>query len=457
MSRSVSTNNPASGQPIATYELQTEEQAKRVVDNSKRVFQNEWSKLKVSQRAEYFRSLAKVLRSGKSEYARTMTEEMGKPITQSISEVEKCAWSAEIFSDNAEGWLSDETVETDAKRSRVSFEPLGVILSIMPWNFPFSQVFRFSIPAILAGNTTVLKHSQVCTGSALNIQEIFNKAGFPDGVFSNLIIDHQVVSDLVGYDGISGVSLTGSVGVGERIGELAGRNMKKCVLELGGSDAFIVLEDADVTAASKGAADSRLLNSGQSCINAKRFIVVSSVVAEFKDKFVQEFQKRRVGDPTDPRTEVGPLATSNQVDIIENQVKEAISKSAQIEIGGRRREGPGSYFLPTIVSKVDPEMRIMKEEVFGPVAPVYVVDNAAQAVSVANNSEFGLGASLWTANNDKAFEIARSLECGMVTINAPVRSDPRMPFGGVKKSGIGRETSKYGMREFVNIKSIRAY
>jgi len=256
---------------------------------------------------------------------------------------------------------------------------------------------------------------------------------------------------------VQGVSLTGSVEVGMKIAELAGRNLKKSVLELGGSDAFIVLEDGDIDAAARGAVDARLLNSGQSCINGKRFIVVKSVAKEFTEKYVQEMGKKRVGDPLDPKTDVGPLATSSQVDALDEQVRDAISKGGIVEIGGKRLEGVGSYYPPTIISNANLGMRIMREEVFGPVAPVHIVENKDSAILVANGSEFGLGASLWTRDIIKSREIAKALECGMVTINSPVRSDPRMPFGGIKKSGIGRETSKFGMREFVNVKSIRVY
>ncbi|MGI0092315.1 MAG: NAD-dependent succinate-semialdehyde dehydrogenase [Nitrososphaerales archaeon] len=457
MSIQFDTVNPATGERIATYEFISAEEARRVVDRSHEVFKKDWSKLSLPQRGEYFRSLAKILRAGKTEYAKTMTAEMGKPITQALSEVEKCAGSAELFADKAGEWLADEKIETDAKTSLVTFEPLGVILSIMPWNFPFSQVFRFSIPAIIAGNTTVLKHSQICTGSALAVQDIFEKAGFPKGVFNTLLIGHATVANLIEYNLVRAVSLTGSVEVGERIAELAGRNMKKSVFELGGSDAFIVLGDADIVSAAKGATDARLLNSGQSCINGKRFIVVKSVARDFTEKYVQEMEKKRVGDPRDPKTEVGPLATSSQVVALDAQVKDAVSKGGKIETGGRRLEGKGSYYLPTILSNVNLSMQVMHEEVFGPVAPVFVVESEEEAISVANDSDFGLGASLWTLDYKRAATLARSLECGMVTINAPVRSDPRMPFGGIKKSGIGRETSKFGMREFVNVKSIRAY
>lgn len=451
------TTNPATGEKLARYELQSIEQARIVVDHSRLVFKEEWSALPIARRAEYFRALAKTMRSGKMEYASQMTVEMGKPITQAVSEVEKCAQNAEVFADKAEEWLADEQVETEAKRSYVSFEPLGVILSIMPWNFPFSQVFRFSIPSIMAGNTTVLKHSQICTGSALNVQKIFEESGFPKGVFNTLVIDHSTVASLIEYEGVSGISLTGSVEVGQKIASLAGKSMKKCVLELGGSDAFIVLSDADLALAAKGATDSRLLNSGQSCINGKRFIIVKDVAKEFTERFVSEFEKRRVGDPLKQDTDVGPLATSSQVSALEVQVNDALSKNGKVETGARKLDSPGSYYLPTIISNAKSDMKVMYEEVFGPVAPVYVVESEQEAIKVANNSQFGLGTSIYTQDRARGLQLAKSVEAGMVTINAPVRSDPKMPFGGIKKSGLGRESSKYGIREFVNIKSVRAY
>ncbi|MHB8566389.1 MAG: NAD-dependent succinate-semialdehyde dehydrogenase [Nitrososphaerales archaeon] len=457
MPKYIETTNPATGEKLESYELQSVEQARSVVDLARRTFKEEWRTLPISKRADHFRSLVKVLRSAKTTYATQMTLEMGKPISQATSEVEKCAQSAEVFADKAEEWLADEKVETDAKTSFVAFEPLGVIFSIMPWNFPFSQVFRFSIPSIIAGNTTVLKHSQVCTGSALTIQQIFEQSGFPRGVFNTLVIDHETVSSLIDYEGISGISLTGSVEVGQRIASVAGRNMKKCVLELGGSDAFIVLDDADIPLAAKGAADSRLLNSGQSCINGKRFIVVKEVAKEFTERFVGEFERKRIGDPLKEDTDIGPLATTNQVDILEEQVGDAVLKHGRIETGGRRLDSPGSFYLPTIVSNASEEMKVMIEEVFGPVAPIYVAENERDAITIGNSSEFGLGTSLYTRDHSRALRLAKSIDAGMVTINAPVRSDPRMPFGGIKKSGIGRESSKYGLREFVNIKSVRAY
>jgi acyl-CoA reductase-like NAD-dependent aldehyde dehydrogenase len=454
---SFNTINPATGETLASYEFQTLDQARQAVERSSEVFKNQWSQLPIVARAGYFRSLASVLKNGKSEYARTISLEMGKPITQAYSEVEKCAWTAELFADKSEEWLADEKIETDARASYVSFEPLGVILSIMPWNFPFSQVFRFAIPALMAGNTTVLKHSRVCTGSALAIQQIFEKAGFPKGVFNTLLIGHDTVEALMADELVKGVSLTGSVEVGLAISEIAGRNMKKAVLELGGSDAFIVLDDADIMAAAKGAADARLLNSGQSCINGKRFIVQKAVARAFTEGFVEEMRKRKLGDPLDERTDIGPLATANQVDTLREQVHDAVSKAGRIEIEEEKIEGNGSYFSPTVISNARPSMRIMQEEVFGPVAPVCVVESEKEAIAVANNTEFGLGASLWTRDMEKAVRLTRTIEAGLIAINAPVRSDPRMPFGGTKKSGIGRETGRIGLREFVNAKSTKIY
>lgn len=440
------------------YDLANLGQSREVVRESHRVFKDTWSKLSIPERAEYFRSLAKVLKHGKEEYARIMTLEMGKPISQSYSEVEKCAWSAEMFADKAESWLSSDKVETDAKSGFVSYEPLGVLLSIMPWNFPFSQVFRFAIPALLAGNTTVLKHSRVCAGCALAIQGVFEKAGFPKWVFNTLLIDHEVSASLIlDEDLVRGVSITGSVEAGLRISALAGRAMKKSVLELGGSDAFIVLDDADITAAAKGAADARLLNSGQSCINGKRFLALRSVAKEFTEAFTAEVGKRVVGDPLNEKTSIGPLATADQVRVLNEQVDDALRKGGKVENRAKEANGRGSFFSPTVLSNASLGMRIMQEEVFGPVAPVYVVEDEAEAVSVANGSRFGLGASIWSRGIEKALRLGSMIEVGLLSINAPVRSDPRMPFGGTKMSGLGRETGEVGMKEFVNVKSVKVY
>lgn len=382
---------------------------------------------------------------------------MGKPISQSEAEIEKCAWTAEVYAENGPSWLADEAGKTDAKLSYVTFEPLGVILSIMPWNFPFWQAFRFGIPAILAGNVSILRHSNVCPGSALAIEGSFRDAGFPEDAFGAVITDHETVAGLIQSDFVQGVSLTGSVKAGQEVGELAAKSLKKFVLELGGSDPFIVLDDADVERAARTGVEARLISSGQSCIAAKRFVVVRSIASQFIEEFVTQMEGKKTGDPMDPRTNVGPLVNKEQVRILDEQVKDAVSKGAKVELGGRPREGPGAFYEPTVLSNVDSGMRVMKEEVFGPVAPIIVVSNEREALEIANASEFGLGASIWTSDSVRAKNLASKIQSGVVFVNALVKSDPRMPFGGIKKSGIGRELSKYGLREFVNVKSINMY
>ena len=339
----------------------------------------------------------------------------------------------------------------------VVFEPLGAILSIMPWNFPFWQAFRFGIPTLIAGNVSILKHSNVVPQCALAIEEAFNKAGFPQNVFKTIITEHESVAELVKSDLIRGVSLTGSTSAGARIAELAGRNLKKVVLELGGSDPFIVLNDADVEFAAKNAVSGRNVNSGQSCIAAKRFIVMRDVFEEFSKKFAEATNALIVGDPMDMKTDVGPLVNKDGLTQIESQVQDAVIKGAIILTGGKKLERKGYFYKPTVLSNIKINMKVVTEEVFGPVAPIIVVNDEEEAIKIANNSEFGLGASVWTKDENKGLEIAKKLEAGDIFINSVVKSDPRMPFGGIKKSGIGRELSKYGLKEFVNIKGINVY
>ena len=454
--RTIQTVNPATGEKTASYELYSEEKTLAIAKKAREVFATKWRHFPIAEREQYLKYLAGRLRSKKSELAKIMTVEMGKPIVQAEAEVEKCAWAAEHYAENADKWLADEFVPTDAKLSYVSFEPLGVVLSIMPWNFPFWQALRFAIPTLVAGNTTILRHSNVCPGSALAIEQVFKDAGFPDGVFSTVITDHATVGRLIESDHVAGVTLTGSTEAGRKIGEQAASNFKKFVLELGGSDPFVVLDDADISQAATVGANARLQNNGQSCICAKRFIVTKSVANEFMEKFVKEFEKKKLGDPMDRSIDVGPLVNIEAVQSIEDQVKDAISKGAENRFGGSTRT-PGSFFEPTVLSKVDKKMKVMYEEVFGPVAPIYVVENELEAIKTANESEFGLGASLWTSNFDRAKRLAKEIQSGMVFVNSLTKSDPRMPFGGVKKSGIGRELSKYGLKEFVNVKSINIY
>jgi acyl-CoA reductase-like NAD-dependent aldehyde dehydrogenase len=393
------------------------------------------------------------MRKNREEYARLVTEEMGKPIRQSLAEIEKCAWVCDYYAEHAEVFLRDEPIPTEFRKSFVSFEPLGVIACIMPWNFPFWQVMRFAVPALTAGNVGVLKHSSVCLGSALKLEQAFIDAGFPESVFQSVIGDYRA-GEALAQANINAISVTGSVNTGRRVAELASRDLKKFVLELGGSDPFIVLEDAELNLTAHMATQSRLLNTGQSCIAAKRFIVVKEVAEKFARLFVENTMSEVIGDPLDPKTTVGPLVRDSQRQALARQVDDARSKGGRILVGGQPVNRDGFFYEPTIISNVNHEMELVKEEVFGPAAPIIVVNNEEEAIREANNSEFGLGASIWTSNIERGIRLARQIESGIVSVNEMVRSDPRLPFGGIKKSGIGRELSEFGIKEFVNIKSI---
>ena len=414
----------------------------------------QWSAVEVDDRAAMMRKLAAVLRQKSRDYGRIMTLEMGKPIRQAVAEVEKCAFAADVYAESAKRWLADEIVDAGFRKSFVTPQPLGVILSIMPWNFPFWQAMRFGIPALTAGNVSILRHSNVCPMSSLAIEESFRLAGFPDGVFSSIITDHDEVKRLVRSRYISGVSLTGSVEAGRSVAALAGKNIKKFVLELGGSDAFIVLDDADPQTAGQKAAEGRMINSGQSCIAAKRFIVARQIADEFTKAFVASTERLKVGDPLEESTDIGPMASRQQVETLDAQVKESISQGAKIETGGHRLEGRGYFYQPTVVTAVRGSMPLLKQEVFGPVGPVVVARNDDDALRIANSSQFGLGASVWTSDPEKGERMARRIEAGLVYVNGIVASDPRFPFGGIKQSGIGRELSRHGLLEFTNIKSV---
>ncbi|HEV8388032.1 MAG TPA: NAD-dependent succinate-semialdehyde dehydrogenase [Nitrososphaera sp.] len=448
----IETINPATGKVIATYDNETPDQVSKRVKAGREAFAS-WKKRDLSERTELMRRLGRVMRKNREEYARVVTEEMGKPIRQSLAEVEKCAWVCDYYADHAEVFLRDELIPTEFRKSFVSFEPLGVVASIMPWNFPFWQVMRFAVPALTAGNVGVLKHSSVCLGSALKLEQAFLDAGFPDNVFQAVIGDYRVGEALVQAD-IDAVSVTGSVNTGKRVAELASQDLKKFVLELGGSDPFIVLEDADLHQTAYMATQSRLLNTGQSCIAAKRFIVVKDVVDKFTKLFVENTQAEVVGDPLDAKTTVGPLVRESQRRALAKQVDDAKHKGGRILTGGNFVDRDGFFYAPTIISDVNHEMDVVREEVFGPAAPIIVVENEQQAIMEANNSEFGLGASIWTNNIERGIKLARQVESGIVSVNEMVRSDPRLPFGGIKKSGVGRELSEFGIKEFVNIKSI---
>lgn len=448
--------NPSTGEINREFELYSQEMINEAVRKSRNAF-SEWKNLDISERAEYLTNAANVLRRRKKELGEIITSEMGKPIKESIPEIEKCSWALEYFAENTERFLEPEIVETDAQKAHVSFEPRGTILCIMPWNFPFWQALRFASPALSGGNVVLLKHSSYVPLCALELEKVFSEAGFPEGVFQTLLIDGSTASSLIKRNEIDAVSLTGSVSAGRKVAEVCGQNMKKFVLELGGSDPFIVLADADIEKAAKIAVASRFLDAGQSCIAAKRFIVEESIAEDFTSKFVEHASNLKVGDPMDPDTDIGPLVREEQIELLEEQVKDALSKGAKALLEGGRLQKNGFFYSPIVLSNVTQEMKVLKEETFGPVAPVIPVKDESSAIKVANDSELGLGASIWSEDRDKALRLAKEIEAGVVVVNSLVKSDPRLPFGGVKKSGIGRELSKFGLYEFMNIKSVSVY
>lgn len=452
----ITTRNPATGEDLRTYDVMDRAEVLAILARTDGAFRS-WRHMAAAERAARLPALAEILRAGADRYARLMVTEMGKPLTEALAEVEKCAWLCEFYAEHAPGWLADEEVVADGLAHRVVYQPLGVVLSIMPWNYPFWQALRFGVPTLAAGNASLLKHASNVTGCGLAIAEAFAEAGFPEDLFRTVVADHATVAELVARDEVRGVSLTGSTEVGERIAELAGRNLKKVVLELGGSDPFIVLEDADLEAAARGAVTGRMLCTGQSCIASKRFIVVRRVAAEFSARFAELMGELRMGDPLDPATQVGSVVNEQELAALEEQLAEATVRGARVLTGGRRQPGVGCFFPPTVVVDVTPDMRLAREEVFGPIAPVLVVEDEEAAVALANDSEFGLGGSVWTRDLARGEGVARRLESGTVFVNSFTKSDPRMPFGGVKKSGLGRELGRFGLREFVNIKGVNIY
>lgn len=412
-----------------------------------------WGSLSVKERTAYISRVAEILRQNRQTYAGIITKEMGKPVRQSLAEIEKCAWLCDYYAENAAGFLEDELVETEAEKSYVTFEPLGVILGIMPWNFPFWQTFRFAVPTLIAGNVCLLKHASNVPRSALEIEKVFTGAGLPQDVFKSLLIDSRTAMEIIDEDLVDGVSLTGSVRAGSEIGELAGRTIKPCVLELGGSDPFIVLEDADIDRAAEVGVRARFINTGQSCIAAKRFIVVEDVVVDFIEAFELHMQELKVGDPMDEETDIGPVAKKEFIDSLERVLKDAKKKGAEPRVYGEEHK-KGFFFRPTIVPAASTDMKVLNMEVFGPIAPVVMAKDEDEAVKIANSTDFGLGAEIWSADLKRAEHLAKRIKSGFVTINGRVKSDPRLPFGGVKKSGIGRELSHYGLKAFVNIKTV---
>jgi acyl-CoA reductase-like NAD-dependent aldehyde dehydrogenase len=450
----IETVNPATEEIIQEYEIITKEQIDDRVKKAQNTFQD-WKK-DASKRTDLLHDFANELRKDKENLAMTATNEMGKAIKEARSEVEKCAWVIEYYADNGQILSTDEVVNTDARKTVIKFQPVGVIGSIMPWNFPYWQALRFAAPSLMVGNTIVLKPASATMQCGIEIEKAFNKAGFPDGVFQTLVGDSTIAESLIDSD-INAVTFTGSIPEGAKVAQRATSQLKKTVLELGGSDPFIVCEDADVEKASSGAVKGRFINCGQSCIASKRFIVVKKVANEFIEKFVQKAERLKVGDPLSDDTDVGPLVNASGLKKIDSLVKESVKEGAEVLTGGEQLGKKGYFYRPTVLKNVNPKMSIAQEEVFGPVAPIIVAGDEVEAIELANDSEYGLGASIWTQDLDKAERLSSSVESGIVSVNNVVASDPRVPFGGVKKSGFGRELSRYGMLEFVNIKSVRLY
>lgn len=447
------TRNPATGRLLQTYTQHSDTMVLSVLEHA-HAAHLAWRQTSVVERTTLLLGLAAVLRDRVESCARLMTEETGKTIRAARAEIEKCAWACEIYAHNAIDWLADEEITADGLKHRVVIEPLGVILGIMPWNFPFWQVFRFLIPALLTGNSALLKHAANVSGSALKIQEVVSDAGFPEGLFTVILASHATVERVIAHPLCQGVSLTGSTEAGKAIAAIAGQHLKKTVLELGGSDPFIVLTDADVPAAARAAVIGRFQNNGQSCIAVKRLIVLDEVAPRFIRTLQAEVGKLVVGDPQEEATDIGPLINVRAAEMMELFVQDAITRGATVLTGGTRRD---AYFEPTILTDVRPEMRVMAEEVFGPVLPVIIVQTADEAIALANKTRFGLGASLWTQDLVEGERLARQLAVGAVFINSITKSDPRVPFGGIRESGLGRELSYWGLREFANIKTINIY
>ena len=442
--------NPFDQSVVEQYEVFSPSLVQEKLQRSLAAFKD-WRKTSFARRSELMRSVSRLLKQNKEQYARMITLEMGKVLSEARAEVEKSADGCLYFAENAEKILADQVIKTDSKKSFVSFHPTGTILAVMPWNFPFWQVIRFAAPALMAGNVGVLKHASNVSGCSLLLEKIFREAGFPEGVFQSFIIDNRQIESILQSDIVQGVALTGSEFAGSNVASIAGKYIKKSVLELGGSDPFIVLADADLELAAKIATQSRMQNAGQSCISAKRFIVDKRVKEEFTTRFLENIKSLRQGDPFLETTTTGPLARVDLAETLEKQLNSSLERGAKLLAGGR---GEGANFKPALLDQVKPGMQAFDEETFGPLAAIITVSSEEEAIDVANSSRYGLGSSVWTRDLERGEKVARQVESGSVFINALMKSDARMPFGGVKKSGYGRELSEYGIKEFVNVKSI---
>ncbi|MBI3319001.1 MAG: NAD-dependent succinate-semialdehyde dehydrogenase [Candidatus Omnitrophica bacterium] len=446
--------NPATGAVVASYPAMSAADAVQILEQAQAAFAG-WRRTGFAHRASLMKRAGALLRAQRESHARLMAMEMGKPLAQGRSEIDKCAWACDYYAEQAERFLAPETIPTDASKSLVVFEPLGIVLAVMPWNFPFWQAFRAAVPSLMAGNALVLKHASNVPGCALAIEACFRQAGFPDGLFRTLLVGSERVAELIEHPLVNTVTVTGSSSTGKAVAAKAGAMLKKTVLELGGSDPYLILADADLEETAQACVASRLINGGQSCIAAKRFIVVESVRKPFEALVVRQMQSARMGDPLEEATTVGPMARRDLRDALHDQVTRSLARGARLLLGGRIPEGPGAYYPPTVLTDVATGMPAYDEETFGPVAAIIPVKDEAEAIRVANDSPFGLGAAVFTTDRQRGERIAaEQLEAGCCFVNAFVRSDPRLPFGGIKQSGYGRELSSFGIREFVNIKTV---
>ena len=446
--------NPANGEEIAVYKEMSTDEVDGILTTVNDAF-NSWRKTSFSIRSELLKNAAAILQSNKEAFGRLMSLEMGKPYSQSLAEVVKCAKGCEYYADNTEDILADRIIETDASKSYVSHQPIGIVLAVMPWNFPFWQVFRFVAPALMAGNVGVLKHASNVQGCALAIEKIFVDSGFPENVFRTLVIGSKHVENVINNPHVKAVTLTGSTPAGRAVASQSGAALKKTVLELGGSDPYVILKDADLDQAVEACVIGRLLNTGQSCIAAKRFIVVADVLADFQERLIDEMRVKKWGDPFEEDVDLGPMVNETARDEIHNQVLRSVEKGAAILLGGKVPDNPGAYYPATVLGNVRPGMPAFDEELFGPVAAVIAAENEAEAIKLANQTPFGLGAAVFTSDIKKGEKIAsEQLEAGSCFVNDFVRSDPRLPFGGIKASGYGRELSSNGILEFVNSKTV---
>ena len=445
--------NPTDGETLNTYDEMSPEEAAAAVENAHAAWTS-WRQTSFAERGRLTKRAGLILRERKHELAKLMALEMGKPLKQGIAEAEKCAWVCDYYADNAEVHLAPDLIRTEGSKSYVAFEPLGVVLAVMPWNFPLWQVFRFAAPALMAGNTGVLKHSSNVPGCALVIEEILRQAGFPIGTFRTLLIGSGQVQAVIEHPRVRAVTLTGSTPAGKSVAAQAGATLKKTVLELGGSDPYVVLEDADLNLAIQTCVNSRLINSGQSCINAKRFVVAEPILPAFTEGYVALMKSKKMGDPLLEETEVGPMARHDLRDELHQQVLASIKHGARLLLGGEVPSGSGAYYPPTVLADVKPGMPAYDDELFGPAAAIIRANNEQDAVRIANDSVFGLGAAVFTRDVKRGERVARELEAGSTFVNALVASDPRLPFGGIKQSGYGRELGSYGIREFVNVKTV---